>query len=516
MGITGLLGFLKDIQRPCHVKTFANQTLGVDGYVWLHRGTYTCAQELCLGQPTTRYVNYAIKQVRLLRHWGIEPYLVFDGGPLPSKRGTEQGRKRSREEGRERANRLLAEGKVDEARDAFNKAVDVTPEMAYQLIKALRLEKVRYVVAPYEADAQLRFLEMHGHIDGILTEDSDLLVYGAKNVVLKLDKDGMCVHIARADFGQVPDSGMAFWTDREFRQMAILSGCDYLDSIEGVGLKTANQLIRRHKTAEKAIRNVSLNRKKLTLPRNYLRNFRVAEHTFLHQTVYDPSTASLVPLHPLPPLGDKSRPTDDDLSGCGEMFDNDLARGVAEGRLCPTTYEPIKDLVPRANAAPTAAYRPSGTKSWASQRGKQAGKKAKPTVAVPRNQQTIANFFTSASVVSGPRSPTGLIPASCRTSFDLAIGPQVSADQVTRQGIARRARRRPQSRSVVSSQVQQILWQRPLQFVQTRDRRRQRQRQGQSDRRWSAAASCYRRAGRLEDRRGRVLGCRRQSRRRCH
>lgn len=251
MGITGLLPFLKSIHRPCHVKSFKDQTLGVDGYVWLHRGVYSCAQELCLGQPTTKYVNYAIKQVRLLRHWGIEPFIVFDGGPLPSKRGTEQGRKKSREEGRELANRLLAEGKTDEAREAFQKAVDVTPEMAYQLIKALTLEKVRYLVAPYEADAQLRYLELHSHIDGILTEDSDLLVFGAKNVVFKLDKDGMCVHVCREDFGKVPDSGMAFWTDREFRQMAILSGCDYLDSISGVALKTAHGLIRKHKTAEK-------------------------------------------------------------------------------------------------------------------------------------------------------------------------------------------------------------------------------------------------------------------------
>lgn len=251
MGISGLLPFLKSIHRPCHIKSFEGQTLGVDAYVWLHRGVYSCASELALGKPTTRYVSYAMAKVRMLRHHGVEPYLVFDGGPLPSKKVTEESRRRSRDEARDRGRRLLAEGKEEEAREWLAKSVDVTPEMAYQLIKALRLEKVRYVVAPFEADAQLRFLEMHGHIDGIVTEDSDLLVFGARSVVFKLDKDGACVHIRRDDFAKVPDSGMAFWTDRQFRQMAILSGCDYLASIPGIGLKKANELIRRCKTVEK-------------------------------------------------------------------------------------------------------------------------------------------------------------------------------------------------------------------------------------------------------------------------
>ena len=45
-----------------------------------------------------------------------------------------------------------------------------------------KAEQVPYVVAPYEADAQLAYLEKEGIVDGIITEDSDLLVFGCKNV----------------------------------------------------------------------------------------------------------------------------------------------------------------------------------------------------------------------------------------------------------------------------------------------------------------------------------------------
>lgn len=49
-------------------------------------------------------------------------------------------------------------------------------------MQALRAENVDYVVAPYEADAQLCYLEREGYVDGIITEDSDLLVFGCRNV----------------------------------------------------------------------------------------------------------------------------------------------------------------------------------------------------------------------------------------------------------------------------------------------------------------------------------------------
>ncbi len=48
--------------------------------------------------------------------------------------------------------------------------------------QALQAENVEYVVAPYEADAQLAYLEREGIVDGIITEDSDLLVFGCRQV----------------------------------------------------------------------------------------------------------------------------------------------------------------------------------------------------------------------------------------------------------------------------------------------------------------------------------------------
>ena len=41
---------------------------------------------------------------------------------------------------------------------------------------------VEYIVAPYEADAQLAFLALNGLVSAVITEDSDLLAYGCPRV----------------------------------------------------------------------------------------------------------------------------------------------------------------------------------------------------------------------------------------------------------------------------------------------------------------------------------------------
>lgn len=145
----------------------------------------------------------------------------------------------------------MRQGKSSQAYVEFQKAVDVTPQMARHLIDALIEVNVKYVVAPYEADAQMYYLERSGIVDAILSEDSDLLVFGCKNLITKLDQFGECVHICRDHFSSCKDMALAGWTDTEFRTMAILSGCDYLQNIPRLGLKTAHRLVRKHKAIDK-------------------------------------------------------------------------------------------------------------------------------------------------------------------------------------------------------------------------------------------------------------------------
>ena len=50
------------------------------------------------------------------------------------------------------------------------------------ILKVLKRENISYVVAPYEADAQMTFLAISNQVDAVLTEDSDLIPFGCPRV----------------------------------------------------------------------------------------------------------------------------------------------------------------------------------------------------------------------------------------------------------------------------------------------------------------------------------------------
>lgn len=121
----------------------------------------------------------------------------------------------------------------------------------------------------------------------------------------------------------------------------MLSGCDYLDSIPGIGLKTAHRLLRRHKTVEKVVQMIKLEGT-LHVPNNYIQSFAQAELAFIHQRVYDPALKRLVPLNDFPQGGLK----DDDEKWVGLDMDPEVARGIAEGDVHPETGLALEDICP--------------------------------------------------------------------------------------------------------------------------------------------------------------------------
>lgn len=271
----------------------------------------------------------------MLVHFGIRPYLVFDGDYLPSKAATEQDRAARRTQARNTGLELLKLGKTSQAQQELQKAVDVTPEMARMLIEELKKAGVQYVVAPYEADSQLAYLERKGIIDGIVSEDSDLLVFGARVLLTKLDQYGECVMIRRDDFTACREVALHGFSDVEFRRMAILSGCDYLTNIKSMGLKTAHGLVRRYKSMDRLLQALRFDGK-FSVPRGYLEEFENAERTFLYQWVFCPMEQKLVNCTEVP-----EDVSPESLPFIGQCVDTQIAIGVSRGDLHPHTKQRI-------------------------------------------------------------------------------------------------------------------------------------------------------------------------------
>ena len=232
MGIQGLLGVLKPLIKDCHIEQFRGKRVAVDGYCWLHKATYSCSNDLCNGIDNPAWIKYFLNMVDMLVYHQIEVYIVFDGTNLPAKQLVEASRGSSRQANLQKAREFEATQDMKNAYIYYSRAVNVTPFMAARLIKIMKTSHptVKCIVAPYEADAQLSYLSINNIVDLIISEDSDHIPYGCKDILFKLDGCGNCQRLLASELFSTPLEGFDL---RNFSQemiliMCIISGCDYL------------------------------------------------------------------------------------------------------------------------------------------------------------------------------------------------------------------------------------------------------------------------------------------------
>mmetsp|Transcript_105407 Transcript_105407/g.187457 ORF Transcript_105407/g.187457 Transcript_105407/m.187457 type:complete len:588 (+) Transcript_105407:81-1844(+) len=196
MGIQGLLPFLKAYAKRSNIKDFAGKSIGVDAMCWMHKGAFSCSQELVLGQDTDKFVHFFLRMCEILRFNEIKPIIVFDGDKMPSKAKEDERRNEVREVARKEAMELIKRREAGEHVDdralssSCEGAIKVTSSMISRLQSALRELDIKFMVAPYEADAQLAYMCRRGWVQAVISEDSDLLAYGCPNTFFKMDRYG--------------------------------------------------------------------------------------------------------------------------------------------------------------------------------------------------------------------------------------------------------------------------------------------------------------------------------------
>ncbi|KAG0359517.1 DNA repair protein rad2 [Podila minutissima] len=142
----------------------------------------------------------------------------------------------------EESQKLKGEIKVlkDQHRKHQRDADDLTETMVAETQVLLRLFGIPYIVAPMEAEAQCADLQIRGVVEGILTEDSDVFLFGGLRVFKNMFKEERFVECylmsdIERDLGVNRDRLVA---------LAYLLGSDYTSGIKGIGLVTAMEILR--------------------------------------------------------------------------------------------------------------------------------------------------------------------------------------------------------------------------------------------------------------------------------
>lgn len=287
MGVTGLLRLVQPYSESLPVSAFSGQTLGVDAFSWLHRAAICCAEQLVRGEHPTRLIQSIDNRVRVYERHNVGLYFVFDGAPLKMKERIVAQRRKARDEAKAGAERSAG----GSASSAFMKrAIDITSDHAAMVMAYLKARGIKFVVAPYEADSQLVYLEKMGYIDAIISEDSDMLVFGAQKLLTKADAhSGQAVEVNAAKFP--PNLACT----KRLRALAIVSGCDYSPGIPGFGPIKAQKIVDAN---EGDLELVLAYLKRIDKCDNeFMELARNANAAFMFQRVWDPKKAVMTYLN---------------------------------------------------------------------------------------------------------------------------------------------------------------------------------------------------------------------------
>lgn len=367
MGISNLFKFLDKCVHPANIADFGGKTIAIDMPCWIHRAAIADAQNivLCTNVEKTHKTicDYVEKRLQLIMHKGIKPIAVFDGAKLMAKKKTNDKRRENRANAKDKAREALKGGDNNLAYRLFCQAISISPEMN-QAVKALCAKKgIPVITAPYEADAQLAHLSRAHYIDGVISEDSDLIIYGVANLIAKLDDRGNCQLVKAADLVRVNELA-CFETNKLtwLRFGCILQGCDYYPTgLPGLGLSKALKFLQKaHEDKQFALEDIlsAKRRGKYATAKAVqkwsaedLRGVLIAEQCFRYQLINNVKLGSVEPLEPYP-MG---------------MSETDFPHCGSKGGM--TTQPPMPDITNKINV-------------------EQPVKKPIPLLVVPKNRQS--------------------------------------------------------------------------------------------------------------------------------
>ncbi len=289
MGVHNLNKFLRnnspDIFVNVHISEYAFKKVAIDISLYLCKFKSICGN---------RWLAAFINLVACLRKNEIHCVFIYDSGAPPEKQAERKERAAAREKMEARVYALEEAlekyhmtNEVDQILiDLCNKSKDLTPQRLLGKTKSTidmnwveaRVAKMRsyildisaedfaltkqlftilevpYFDAPLEAETMCSDLCKRGLVDAVISEDTDVLAYGAPVFLTKLDTTtGVCVRINHTHV--LESLGL---NHQEFLDLCIMCGTDYNKNIFRVGPEKSYKYIKEHRTIENIAENVGM------------------------------------------------------------------------------------------------------------------------------------------------------------------------------------------------------------------------------------------------------------------
>ncbi|XP_052561167.1 flap endonuclease GEN homolog 1 isoform X3 [Tympanuchus pallidicinctus] len=226
MGVTNLWQILEPVRQPVSLSSLKGKTLAVDLSLWVCEAQTV---KKMIGVVTKPHLRNLFFRYSFFTSMGIKLVFVMEGEAPKLKADTMSKRNEVR---------YGASNKHGAARTGRSLFKSILKE-CLQLLECLG---VPWVQAAGEAEAMCAYLNAKGSVDGCITNDGDVFLYGAQTVYRNFAMTSKESHLDCYTMSSIKEK---LGCDREsLIGLAVLLGCDYLPKgVPGVGKEQALKLI---------------------------------------------------------------------------------------------------------------------------------------------------------------------------------------------------------------------------------------------------------------------------------
>ncbi len=181
MGIEGLMKIIRT-ERVAVNAELGFKVFGIDASIWMHKFKYVDGCELGIDRNHDGWKCAFVNTFKTLAELG-KLVFVFDGKTPKCKEAEHLKRREGFSTMKEVALKLLEVPEMRlEGKRMLVKLIEVS-ELSSQLKTIIEDNGWEWKEAEYEADTLLAIMSLKKEIDVIVTEDTDLVVYGCENIV---------------------------------------------------------------------------------------------------------------------------------------------------------------------------------------------------------------------------------------------------------------------------------------------------------------------------------------------
>ncbi|NXE34123.1 GEN endonuclease, partial [Ptilorrhoa leucosticta] len=226
MGVTYLWQILEPVRQPVSLSSLRGKTLAVDLSLWICEAQTV---KKMIGVVTKPHLRNLFFRFSFFTSMGIKLVFVMEGEAPRLKADTMSKRSEMRYGPSKRV------GAARTGRSLFK-------AMLKECLELLECLGVPWVQAAGEAEAMCAYLNAKGHVDGCITNDGDVFLYGAQTVYRNFAMNAKDPHLDCYTMSSIKEK---LGCDREsLIGLAVLLGCDYLPKgVPGVGKEQALKLI---------------------------------------------------------------------------------------------------------------------------------------------------------------------------------------------------------------------------------------------------------------------------------